>query len=367
MFYKYMTVDNQGKKILYLYLNSTEEFSQDFSYQEKPSLPLYRRVYQYIKNQNIPFDGDQVCIVVNGIIIDSFSLSDYDGPNDSLVEVLSVDHGVSQKLIDLNHSTGIVERLKVDEYIFGIISNEMPSIFSEESLKAQAVVARTYAVKRLSRNLPIRDYSKAYIYRDKNYLKEIWGSKYDSYTKKIREAIRQTKDEVIKFDGDYIDAYYHLSSHGKTEDSSNVLKLAYPYLKSVSSTFDIDSNNVGYRIVPNEYLSQLLNVEITEDTEIQLLMKTIGHRVKYIRFGDKVFDGLLLARRLGLDSNDFSVSIGKRATTFTTRGHGHGLGLSKYGAEGMAKAGYNYRQILNHYYPNTYIEKEENFGKNISA
>jgi len=87
-------------------------------------------------------------------------------------------------------------------------------------------------------------------------------------------------------------------------------------------------------------------------------MKSIGHRVKYVKFGDKVFDGFLLSRRLGLDSNDFSVSINDDYTTFTTRGHGHGLGLSEYGAEGMARSGYNYQQILNHYYPNTILTKK---------
>lgn len=354
-----MVVENEGKQILYLYLNTREEFSKEFMDRNKHPLSLYRQIYHYIKHNGIHFDGDSVAIVVNGVIIDTFPLSDYDEKKDELVELLEVDSGISQKFIDLNRSSGIIERLKVDEYIFGVISNEIPSIFSEEALKAQAVIARTYAMKRLKNHLPIRDYSNTYIYRDKHYLQEIWGGQYQTYTKKIRKAISDTKNEVILFDGDYIDAYYHLSSNGKTEDSSNVLKFAYPYLKSVTSTWDIDSNNVGYRVVPNDYLSQLLRVPIDKNTEVKLLMKTVGHRVKYIRFGNKVFDGLLLARRLGLDSNDFTVSIDERSTTFTTRGHGHGLGLSKYGAEGMAKAGYNYRQILGHYYPNTYVQKEE--------
>lgn len=365
MFYKYMVVEEEGKKILYLYLNNNEEYSKEFLSRENHMLNFYRKINNYIQNEKIPFQGDKVSVVVNGIVIDSFDLSDYDNRKDKLVELLEVDSGISSKFIDLNHSTGIIERLKLDEYIFGVISNEMPEIFSEEALKAQAVIARTYAIKRLSRNLPIKDYSNDYIYRNKDYLKKIWGNNYESYVSKIKDAIRNTKDEVIKFDGDYIDAYYHLSSNGKTEDSSNVLKFAYPYLKSVSSSWDIDSNNVGHRIVPNDYLSKLLKVDIHGDTEVKLIMKTIGHRVKYIQFGDKVFDGLLLARRLGLDSNDFSVSVGEKATTFTTRGHGHGLGLSKYGAEGMAKAGYTYKQILNHYYPNTYIEKEEYYKSGI--
>jgi len=173
----------------------------------------------------------------------------------------------------------------------------------------------------------------------------------------LKYTFSNSNDEVIKFDGDYIDAYYHLSSNGKTEDASNVLKLAYPYLKSVDSNWDINSDKVSKRIVPNSYLSKLLNMKITKDTKVDILMKTIGHRVKYIKFDNKVFDGLILSNRLGLNSNDFTVSIENNYTIFITRGNGHGLGLSKYGAEAMARAGYNYKEIIKHYYPNTYIEK----------
>jgi len=233
----------------------------------------------------------------------------------------------------------------------------MPAIFQDESLKAQAVIARTYALKRLSNNLPIKNFNSTQIYRDKIYLKEIWGNKYTEYRSKILKAIRDTEDEVIKFDGDYIDAYYHLASNGQTEDSSSVLKLAYPYLVSVPSGNSLKTDSVSRRIVPNSYLSKLLNIDINKNTKVDILMKTIGHRVKYIKFDNKVFDGLILSNRLGLNSNDFTVSIEDDYTTFTTYGHGHGLGLSKYGAETMARSGYNYRQIILHYYPNTYIEK----------
>jgi stage II sporulation protein D len=308
----------------------------------------------YIERVNIPYKGDKVCFVKNGIILGSIYLSDYDFSNDRKIEVIDA---ANNKLIDLEKSSGIIEKLKLEEYIFGVVSGEMPAIFKEESLKAQAVIARTYALKRLSRNLPIKNFNSTQIYRDHNYLKDIWGDKYDEYRIKILKAIRDTKDEVIKFDGDYIDAYYHLASNGQTEDSRNVLKLAYPYLVSVPSNWDIDKDKVSYRVIPNNYLSKLLNMKITKDISVDIIMKTIGHRVKYIKFGNKVFDGLILSSRLGLDSNDFTVSILDDYTTFTTFGHGHGLGLSKYGAEAMARAGYSYRQIIAHYYPNTYIEK----------
>lgn len=355
MFYKYLLVSEENSPILYLYVNDSFEFSSDNENYDSSFDTIYHKVYNYLTRTAIPFTGDKICFVKNGIIIGSIHLSDYDFSYNRFVEL--IDAGASDKLIDLEKSSGIIEQLKLEEYIFGVVSGEMPAIFKEESLKAQAVIARTYALKRLNRNLPIKNFNSTQIYRDRSYLKDIWGNRYDEYRTKILKAIRDTENEVIKFDGDYIDAYYHLASNGQTEDSRNVLKLAYPYLVSVPSNWDSDNERVSRRVIPNDYLSKLLNMEITKNTSVDILMKTIGHRVKYVKFGDKVFDGLILSNRLGLNSNDFTVSIEDDYTTFTTYGHGHGLGLSKYGAEAMAKAGYSYRQIISHYYPNTYIEK----------
>lgn len=353
MFYKYLLVSEENVPILYLYVNDSFEFASEEG--NKDAENIYQKTKNYLMRVKIPFTGDKVCFVKNGVILGSIYLSDYDFSYHRPVEV--IENNSRYKLIDLEKSSGIIEKLKLEEYVFGVVSGEMPAIFKEETLKAQAVIARTYAVKRLSRNLPIQNYNSTQIYRDRSYLKEIWGRHYDEYCTKIFKAIRDTENEVIKFDGDYIDAYYHLSSNGQTEDSQNVLKLAYPYLISVPSNWDVKEEKVSRRIVPNDYLSQLLNTKITKKTPVDIIMKTIGHRVKYIKFGNKVFDGLILSNRLGLDSNDFTVNIEDNYTTFTTYGHGHGLGLSKYGAEAMSRAGYNYKQIIAHYYPNTYIEK----------
>ena len=358
MFYKYMVVTTDNSDVLYLYLNNTEEFSKDFDEENyKQDLSFYRKIYNYIENMGITFNGKRISIVVNDIVIATIDMNDYNEITDEFVEILDTDSS-RFKFIDLNHSSGIIEKVKIEDYIFGVVSGEMPAVFHEEALKAQAVISRTYASKRISRGLDIKDYNSTQVFRNRSYLRELWGNRYDEYKEKIERAIRDTRDEVLMFDGDYIDAYYHLASNGKTEDSKNVLKLAYPYLVSVDSNWENNNGYVSRRIVPNSYLSKLLNMEINKNIPVEILVKSIGHRVMYVKFGDKVFDGLILARRLGLNSNDFSVSIEDNYTSFTTRGHGHGLGLSKYGAEGMAKSGYNYHQILNHYYPNTYIQKQ---------
>lgn len=358
MFSKYMIVTtNSGNEVLYLYLNNFEEFSKDLEgdyYKDNTS--LYRKINNYLRNMGIDFKGKQISIVLNGIVIATIDMNDYNEITDEFVEILDTSSN-RYKLIMPSYSISIIEKLKLEDYILGVVSREMPAIFHDEALKAQAVIARTYAIKRLRKGLKIGDYNSNKVFRDWNYLKKLWGNNYDNYKKKIKKAIKETRDQVLMFDGDYIDTYYHLASNGKTEDSKNVLKLAYPYLVSVPSPWEKNNNYVSRRIIPNNYLSKLLNVKIHKDLPVETLIKSIGHRVLYVKFGDKVFDGLILAKRLGLNSNDFSVSIGDDYTAFTTRGHGHGLGLSKYGAEGMAKAGYSYKQILNHYYPNTYISK----------
>ena len=306
MFYKYLLVNEDNNPVLYLYVNDVYELIKDDDINQ-----VYQNTYNFINRSNIPFNGDRICFVKDDIILGDILLSDYDINNNTKIEII----GSQDKLIDLERSNGIIEQLKLDEYVFGVVSGEMPAIFNEESLKAQAVIARTYAMKRLSRNLPIKNFNSTQIYRDRNYLKELWQDKYEEYSNKIMNAIRDTSNEVIKFDGDYIDAYYHLASGKKTEDAVNVLKLAYPYLISVGNDWDNNQDMVSHRVIPNSYLSKLLNIEIKKDMDVEILMKTIGHRVKYIKFGDKVFDGLILSNRLGLNSNDFTVSIEDNYTT----------------------------------------------------
>lgn len=354
MFYKHIIINNKNEEVLYLYLINTQEFANDLN-NENSKENIIDKINNYIRNANIDFNGKKVYLVINDIIISSIDLKNNKYDNYTISEN-------NAKLINLEKSTGIIKKMKLEDYVFGVVSNEMPGIFNIEALKAQAVLARTYAMKRIKNNLPIRDQNSIQIYRDIKYLRDIWKDKFKKYYSKIKKAVKDTEDEVLKYKENYIETYYHTCNNGKTEESENVLKLAYPYLTSVPSEWDLNNNwHVGIREVSNEYLEKLLNTPINKNTKVTILSKTKGNCVKYIKFNNKVFDGLILSRRLALNSNDFSVQIKRNSTIFTTKGHGSGLGLSKYGAEGMANSGYNYKQILNHYYQNTYIEKEKTY------
>lgn len=371
MFYRHVIVLDNNQEVLYLYVDNSYEFANDLE-NNSVSNNVYQKIINYINNNGIKFDGQKVFLVVNNSVVASLTINtsdikekkDYSFINnlnksvDEDIEILDVDDFPSIKLIDLNRSSGIIERMKLEDYVFGIVGGEMPGVFNIEAMKAQAVIARTYALKQLKSKKPIRDYNETQIFRDNKYLKLLWGNNYDLYKEKIQLAINSTKGQVLKFDGGLIDAYYHLTNNGKTENSRNILKIAYPYLVSVPSVWDLSSPSyLNKRRVSNDYLSKLLNTKIDNTTNVEILSRTESSRVKYIKFNDKVFDGFILGSKLGLPSNDYSIDIGDEETIFTTRGFGHGLGLSKYGANGMARQGYNYKQILEHYFPNTYIDR----------
>ena len=153
MFYKYLLINDEGNKVLYLYVDNNFEFgSMDY---KKDKDNIYLKVKKYMERMGISFSGNKVCFVKNGIIIGMIDISDYDFSYNRLVEI--IDANSSDKLIDMEKSNGLIEKLKLNEYIFGVVSGEMPAIFKEESLKAQAVIARTYALKRLKNNLPIKN------------------------------------------------------------------------------------------------------------------------------------------------------------------------------------------------------------------
>ena len=244
--------------------------------------------------------------------------------------------------------------IELEEYITGVVASEMPALFHPEALKAQAIIARTYALKAISKGQILSDTNSTQNYEDESQLKSIWGSNYNTYYNKVRDAVNSTKGMYLTHNGTYIEAVYHSTSNGKTEDSSNAWGNYFPYLISVSSEYD--NLNPSFMVSTNysyDKLSTLLGIEVNSDTEFTVIDKTIGDRVKTISVNDKIYTGVNFRNILGLRSADFSIEKDDTGIIITTKGYGHGVGMSQYGANGMAKNGYSYVQILNHYYPGT--------------
>ena len=246
--------------------------------------------------------------------------------------------------------------LEFEEYVAGVVAAEMPASFSTSALQAQAVLARTYALKYMQEGKRLTDTVDTQVYYDEGQLRAMWGSSYEMYWNKVRNAVQSTKGETLRYQGSYIDAVYHSTSNGKTEAARNVWGYEIPYLQSVDSHWDV--NTTFYSKTEYKDLNQLLQlfgVTNLEPGDIEILSYNESGRVSEVRIQGQTYQGVDLRQLLGLPSADFDLSIENGNLMITTRGWGHGVGMSQYGANGMAKEGYTYRQILSHYYPGTIL------------
>jgi len=262
----------------------------------------------------------------------------------------------SEILVTLHRSNGLIEQIALEDYVIGVVASEMPALFHLEALKAQSLAARTYVLKRIAENKIITDTNMHQIYKDETQLKSMWGSNYNVYFNKIKNAVDSTKGEYISYNYYYIDALYHSTSNGKTEDPIYVWGGSFPYLKSVNSHWDLNASTYTRTVSRTfEEATKLLGFEFNGNTNIQVVSTTVSDRIDRINIGEHTYSGVDIRTLFGLRSSDFDIEITNDKISFTTRGFGHGVGMSQYGANGMANEGYNYRQILNHYYPNTRI------------
>ena len=259
-----------------------------------------------------------------------------------------------ENAITLYRSNGEILNLTINEYLIGAVAGEMPASFNIEALKAQAVVSRTYLLKRIKNNNIIIDSTMQQVYKDNNELKNMWKNDFDKYYSKIKKAVLDTDKIAIYYNGDYIDALYHSTSNGYTLNSENVWSNAIPYLKSVESKWDLNASS--YLKNTNKDIAYVLSLFGIDDiNKIQIVSRDDTNHVKEIKVGDKIYKGTTFRSLLKLRSTDFDIMVNDNSVVFITRGFGHGVGMSQYGANGMANEGYNYIDILNHYYTNVSI------------
>ena len=261
---------------------------------------------------------------------------------------------VKEELITVYRTNGDVINIGLTEYLVGVVAGEMPASFPIEALKAQAVVARTYTMKSLQIGRKLTDSTSTQVYKDNNQLRNLWGNDYDRYYQRIYDAVTSTDNICVYYNGDYIDAVYHSTSNGYTEDAVNVWGNRIPYLQTVASTWDQNVSSYLKNITKEEFdIISILGLDNLD--EIQILERNNSGRVEKVQIGNKIFSGVELRNMLGLRSTDFEIIKDNNIITITTKGYGHGVGMSQYGAKGMAEQGYSYREILNHYYTNVNI------------
>ncbi|QWU15898.1 stage II sporulation protein D [Paenibacillus sophorae] len=290
----------------------------------------------------------------------------------------------------LSH-TRQIETLPLEDYVTGVIAAEMPADFELEALKAQAVAARTFIVRRLRAGdrsgvpaaaADVTDTVSHQAYVSSAVLQRDWAKAGRSADlAKLRRAALETSGIVMTYRGEPITASFFASSGGYTENSEDYWKAAVPYLRSVASPWDQEVTP-GLKVTATFSVSELreklgiegdsgsgaqkvfspsgvtaekvmpLSAEHTSigEPRIEVLSVTAGHRVKEISIDGKVFTGREVREKLGLRSSQFTWTMGSGRIAITTYGSGHGVGMSQWGANGMAKTGSTATQILKHYY-----------------
>lgn len=279
------------------------------------------------------------------------------------VEVKKEEDIVKEEVIDNNiyvnvrRNNGNIEKYELEEYIIGVVSAEMPASFNKEALKAQSVVARTYALKSIKSNKQLTSDNSTQNFKDNNELKKMWEINYNTYYNKIKSAVLETKGLYLSYNNDYVDAVYHSTSNGNTEDAVYVWGNSVPYLKSVSSEYDNTNKNYNSTITLtyNEISNKLKN-SIDSNTKFNIISRTSGNRVKEIEINGTTYSGVEFRKLLNLRSADFSIENNGANVVISTNGYGHGVGMSQYGANGMANNGSSYRDILLHYYTGVSIK-----------
>ncbi len=268
---------------------------------------------------------------------------------------------------------GVVEELTLEEYLCGVVAAEMPALFPEEALKAQAVAARTYTMKRAAEDADT-SHKGAMVCANPNHCKAYqpiaeftahWGTSGESYTEKIQKAVRDTDGEILLYENQPISAVFHSSSDGKTERAADVWGRDVPYLQSVESVGDDAAPNFESTVtVPREtFIAKVKetygNADFSgaTDTWFSDFVRSDAGGVKTVCVGGVNISGRDLRVMFSLRSTHFSVEVQGENIIFTTRGYGHGVGMSQYGAQALAKKGMDYRAILAHYYRKTTLGK----------
>lgn len=270
----------------------------------------------------------------------------------------------------LDERTGKVFEVNAPDYVRGSLAAEMPPTFHPEALKAQAVAAHTYALRLREKNRAASDESlkgadfsadpenwKSYTTEQR--FRERYGDLADAYWKAICDAADAVYPYLLTYEGEPIVAAYHSMSSGTTEDASNVWTGSVPYLVPVESFGDTlapdyeTTERFPVREVAQKLRSAWPEIELGEDPSgwLTVTERSEGGYVTGMTAGDRAIHGKELRSLLGLRSSDFTVACDGADFIFTVRGYGHGVGLSQYGADYMARQGATFDEILAHYYP----------------
>ncbi|UVI29931.1 stage II sporulation protein D [Paenibacillus spongiae] len=262
-----------------------------------------------------------------------------------------------------------IETMPIELYVRGVLAGEMPLDFELEALKAQAIAARTYIYRRMSSGdrsglkavkADVNNTVQHQVYIPLEKLLTRWkGEAKEDNLAILNRAVEETKGQIITYNGEPIQAAFFSTSNGYTENAADYWEIDLPYLHSVASPWDKEISP-RYKETVTMKLSTFagkLNVKKSAVPSMRVLEKTEGRRIKTVAVGNKTFTGREIREKLGLASSQFSWKIGDGEIAITTYGFGHGVGMSQWGANGMAQSGKSAKQIVEYYYSGAKVEQ----------
>lgn len=338
----------QSQKNKYLQNTSNvERFRQFFSTEKK--------VGTYLLSLALPLSIFLVLI----ILLPSFVVQINGNPEvtSASKENMTTTAEAEESLIDVSikrSDTEAIETVPLEQYVASVVASEMPAKFELDALKAQAIAARTYMVNHLIHegDEVISDTVDHQVYRNEEELKTLWGEDFNWKWEKIKRAVKETENLILTYEDQPITPTFFSMSNGYTEDAENYWGTELPYLKSVQSKWEEEEPNfVSQEIFTVQELNDRLNLQLKTGIHIPITTeRTPSNRIKEITIAGESFSGRTIRESLQLRSTDFTVEQKGEHFIFTTKGYGHGVGMSQYGANGMAKEGKNFEEILAHYY-----------------
>lgn len=255
-----------------------------------------------------------------------------------------------------DNSLYIINELPIEDYIMDVVAVEVRPDWEMDALKAQAVISRTYALYQKKKN------GNSIYHIASSVIDQVY--KGNNPDQRVSEAVEETKGEVLTFDNKPIEAFYHSTCGGKTEDPEVVFGKSYPYLKPVESPCDLSPYAKWERNIQLSEIEEALTISGIKALSIKSYTST--ERVKEVDIttdsGHTTISAVDLRKALGwknLPSTNFHLSRVGDALVFKGEGYGHGVGLCQWGALQMAREGKNYKEILSFFYPGTVIQLYE--------
>lgn len=262
----------------------------------------------------------------------------------------------SHKTVILADADGTLHQLALEDATLGYLAAEMPATAPADALRAQAVAVRSFAwAEQLAAGQVCADSGHCMAYLSAEERAAKWGAVAAEYEELLEQAVADTAGVMLAVDGQAVKAYFSAACGGRTETAENLWG-STGYWPAVDCPWEGEAAVPGSVYYTRDELAGLLGVP-ADDVPLLCLAQEFDGRVCRVTLGRKSWRGAEFRALLGLKSTRFNWLGAADGVLFTSVGYGHGVGLCQAGAQGMARAGYSWRQILAHYYPGVDITK----------